>query len=136
MTLELYDLVIMAIDNHEIFTRKLDDITFQIYSLSNQKREDNLVYIYLKECGEILKEKHRIFNDDLIVFKIEYNSSDFKIPIVEYALFGRGGRVKMNLNYCKKLKMKYLIPKKLIIMKIIYMIQKINIIMKLVIHQK
>ena len=113
MSLELYDLVIMAIDKHEIYTRTLDDITFQIYALSNQKREDNLVYIYLKECGEILKEKHRVFNDDLIVFKIEYKSPDFKIPIIEYTLFGRGGKVKMNLNHCKKLKMKYLIPKEI-----------------------
>ena len=113
MSLELYDLVVMAIDKHVIYTRELNDMTLQIYSLLNQKREDNLVYIYLKECGEILKEKHRIFNDDLIVFKIEYNSSYFKIPIVEYNIFGRGGRVKMNLNYCKKLKIKYLIPKEI-----------------------
>ena len=111
MSYELYDLSIMAIDDNRIFTQTVNNITFQIYSLSNKKREKNLTFIYLEECGEVLKQKHRIFNDDLIVFKIEYNSPDFQIPIIEYNIFGRGGKTKLNLNYCKSLKIKYLIPK-------------------------
>jgi surface protein len=111
MNLELYDLAIMAIDNYKIFTQTVDNITFQIFALSNKKREENITYINLEECGNVLKQKHRIFNDDLIVFKIEYNSPDYQIPIIEYNIFGRGGKMKLNLNYCKSLRIKYLIPK-------------------------
>jgi hypothetical protein len=113
LNMELYDLVLMTIDYNEIFVRKTDKEVFQIYSLANRKRVDNLTYINLDQCGEILKAKHNIPNDDLIVFKIEYYSPNFKIPIIEYNIFGKGGRLKLNLNYCKSSQIIYYIPKEL-----------------------
>ena len=113
MNLELYDLVVMAIDNDKIFTQTVDNITFQIFALSNKKRAENITYIDLEECANNLIQKHRIFDNDLIVFKVEYYSPDYQIPIIEYNIFGRGGKMKLNLNYCKSLRIKYLIPKEI-----------------------
>ena len=110
MNMELYDLALMVIDHHEIYTRSTEKETFQIYALSNKKRKENLTYINLDDCGDILKQKHNIPNDELIVFKIEYYSPNFMIPIIEYNIFGKGGRLKLNLNYCKSSKVNYYIP--------------------------
>ena len=114
MNLELYDLVYMAKYNEMIYSRSTGTETFQIYALSNKKRGKDNIYIDLNECARILKNKYGLpENEDLIVFKIEYISSDYQIPIAEYNIFGRDGRVKLNLNHCKNLKIKYLIPKKI-----------------------
>ena len=32
------------------------------------------------------------------------------IPIIEYNIFGKGGKLKLNLNYCKSLKVDYYVP--------------------------
>ena len=110
MNMELYDLALRVIDYQEIYTRNIGEETLQIYALSNKKRMENLSYINLDDCGDILKQKHNIPNDELIVFKIEYSSPNFKIPIIEYNIFGKGGKIKLNLNYCKSLKVNYYIP--------------------------
>ena len=109
---ELYDLTIVAIDNKMVFTRREDDIVFQLYSLSNKYRENDLVFMDLEECGKLLRKKYRLDDeDDIIVFKIEYYYPYFKIPIVEYNLYGQFGLKKLGLNYFNKLKINYLIPK-------------------------
>ena len=113
INMELYDLSLQAIENRAIISRKTDKEAFTIYALSNKIRNDDLAYVNLNECGEILKQKYNIPNDELIVFKIEYYSPNYKIPIIEYNIFGRGGKIKMNLNYCKSLKATYYIPKNL-----------------------
>ena len=74
--------------------------------------KDCLVFIDMEECEKILRKAYKIKeNDDIIVFKIDYNSSLFKIPIVEYNLFGQFGTKKLSLSFCKTAKMRYFIPK-------------------------
>ena len=109
--MELYDLAVMVLDHHKNYVRKVDGVTFQVYALDDKKRDENLAYVDLDQCGELLKQKHKLHNDKLLVFKIEYNSLDFKIPIIEYTIFGRGGKAKLNLNHCKSLKINYFIPR-------------------------
>ena len=71
-----------------------------IYSLKNAKRFNNLTYIDFGECGVKLRENNRLTeDDDILVFKIEYTSPDFKIPIIEYALFGVFGTKRLNYIY-------------------------------------
>ena len=111
VSMELYDLAVIVLDSENIYTRTANGITFQLYALSNKKREENSAYLDLDICGETLKQKHRIPNDKLFVFKIEYHSDDYMVPIIEYNIFGREGKKKLNLNYCKSLKVNYLIPK-------------------------
>ena len=47
----------------------------------------------------------------IVIFKIEYKYPGFKIPIIEYNLFGYYGTKKLNLYLCNNLKIRYYIPK-------------------------
>ena len=113
LNLNLYELLFQASFDKKIFTRKFENESYQIYSLSNKKRVDGISYIDFDNCAEILKEKHRLGKDeDLIIFKIEYKYPDIKIPIIEYQIFDKNGKKKLNLFYCKNVKVLYYIPKK------------------------
>ena len=109
---ELSDLVLLAIEQKYNFTIKEENEIYQIYPLSSRFRDPNLTYINLDECGKLLREFNGLSDeDDIIVFKIEYKSPDFKIPIIEYNLFGYNGKRKLSLHTCNDLKIKYYIPK-------------------------
>ena len=111
MNADLYDIILYVLDNKKIYTIREKNEIYQIYSLSNKIRFNDLAYVDLDECGKILKEKYKLKqSEDILVFKIEYRSPDFKIPIIEYCLFGRDGSIKLNLNICNKQKINYYIP--------------------------
>ena len=109
---ELDELLQQAVKNSEIYTVYDKNMILQLYALSNKKRAKNSTYINLDDCGDILKEKYNIDKSkDLIIFKIEYFTSYFKIPIIEYKIFSENGKKRYNLNYCNKKKAMYYIPK-------------------------
>ena len=112
---ELYDLVLTAIENKKIHIIKEENVIYQIYALNNKNiREQNLTYIDFEDCAKILRENNKLTQrDDIIVFKIEYISPDFKIPIIEYALFGVYGTKRFNLLSCNNIKINYYIPKEI-----------------------
>ena len=111
---KLYDLALMATSEKKSFTINNKNEVYQIYALSNKKRDINLTYIDFDECARVLRKKHNLKEkDDMIIFKVEYRSNDYKIPIIEYALFNSVGAVRLHLDYCKKIKMKYYIPMKI-----------------------
>jgi len=111
---QLYDLAIMSTSEKKNFTIITNSEVYQIYALSNKKRVPNLTYIEFDECAKILKKKHNLKeDDDIIVFKVEYKSSNYKIPIIEYALFNSVGAVKLHLDFCNQIKLKYYIPMKI-----------------------
>ena len=108
---ELYDIVIRAIDKNFNYVVREENEVYQIYALKNKNIDNNLTYIDFGECGVKLKENNRLTeDDDILVFKIEYTSPDFKIPIIEYALFGVFGTKRLNLNACNGMKINYYIP--------------------------
>ena len=108
---DLYDIMSPVIDNKEYYVIREENEIYHIYSLKNKHRENDLTYIDFGECGVRLKEYYGITNeDDLLVFKIEYKSPDFRIPIIEYALFGVYGTKRLNLFICNGLKINYFIP--------------------------
>ena len=92
------------------FNIREENEIYSIYSLTNKKRENDFVYINLDECWDILRNKYNLPYDDIIIFKVEYKSPEFKIPIVEYNLFTLYGRKKLSLSSCKNIKIKYIIP--------------------------
>ena len=109
---ELYDIVLMAIDYKITFIIREENEIYQIYSLNNKYRNQNLTYIDFGDCRQKLKENAKLDeDDDIIIFKIEYTSPDFKIPIIEYALFGVFGKKRLNIFVCKDMKIMYNIPK-------------------------
>ena len=108
---ELYDFVLLAIHDKKIFTIRTDKEVYQIYALSNKNREKNLTYIDFTECIKKLRKRHDLRqDDDVIIFKVEYYSSDFKIPIIEYILFNSGKSQKISLLSCQNIKIKYYVP--------------------------
>ena len=112
MNYELFELLLSAKDEKKVHTIKNKNEIYQIYGISNKKRVPGTTYINLDECGNILKEKHNLNkNEELMVFKVEYNYPEFKIPIIEYQIFTENGLKKLNLNHCKDIKVPYYIPK-------------------------
>ena len=112
---ELYDFVLKAKKDKDIISLRTDKELYQIYALSNKKREDNFTYIDFNECTRELRKRHNLKKkDDIIIFKIEYYSDGFKIPIIEYILLNSVGTNKLHLLFCKNIKIKYYIPKEII----------------------
>ena len=112
---DIYPLVLMAIEGNENFVIKEETETYQIYAVRNKNnRDQSLAYIDFDDCAKLLRESNKIAEkDDILVFKIEYSYPDFKIPIIEYALFGVYGTKRLNLLTCSDIKMKYYIPKEI-----------------------
>ena len=111
---KLKDLSLMATELGKFFTIRTPSEIYQIYSLTNKEREENLTYVDLEQCAILLNKKYGLNKlDEVIVFKIEYLSSNYKIPIIEYLLFGKKGRIKFRLEFCKNLKINYYIPKEI-----------------------
>ena len=111
---ELYDLITKVYNDKENFTIKLENEVFQIYGLSNKKRDESLTYINFDECVYILRKRYNLNpKDEIIVFKIEYKDAIFKIPIIEYILISALKTIKLNLEYCRNIKLKYYIPKEI-----------------------
>ena len=110
----LYELAMRAVKDKEIFTINTHSEVLQIYSLTNKIRFENLTYVDFDQCVMVLNEKYGFRKlDEVIVFKIEYKSNGFMIPIIEYLLFGRKGRILFRLDHCKNLKINYYIPKEI-----------------------
>jgi hypothetical protein len=55
-------------------------------TLLNQNKTENLTYIDLKDCENKIREEYKI-KDEILIFKIEHNITDYNIPIIEYILF-------------------------------------------------
>jgi hypothetical protein len=111
---DFYDLVLNALDNNNIFTIKDKNEVYQIYSSNNRIRQPDLVYVDLYHCINVLKSVYQLDEDEnILIFKIEYNSPDLKIPIVEFVLFAKAGTIKLNHKICKEQKIYYYIPKKI-----------------------
>ena len=90
---ELYELVSEVIDKKKNIIAREENEVYHIYSLKNKNRENNLTYIDFGECGARLNNYYQLAKeDDILIFKIEYTSPDFKIPIIEYVFFGIYGK--------------------------------------------
>ena len=114
LNLELYDLIIQVTMDKKMFIRKFENESYQIYSILDKKRIDGISFIDFDNCAEILRERHRLGkNEDLIVFKVEYKYPGIKIPIIEYQIFDKNGKKKLNIFYCKNVKILYYIPKEI-----------------------
>ena len=109
---ELYDIVLMALEYKRNFIIREENEIYQIYSLKNIFRANDITYLDFGECRKKLKESAKSTGeDDVLIFKIEYKSPNFKIPIIEYALFGVYGAKRLNLFLCNDMKINYYIPK-------------------------
>ena len=110
---KLYDIALTAIEDKKKFIRYEENETYSIFAIANKERESNTTFIEMESCVKILTRIYRVSYDDLIIFKIEYYDPNFKIPIIEYALFTQYGTRRVSLNSCINSKINYYIPKKI-----------------------
>ena len=94
------------LENKEDYIITKDNITFQITSTENQKinnnKTNNISTINLGKCENILREKYNIDESlPLIILKVDYNSPDTLIPIVEYEIYHPINKSKLDLAYCE-----------------------------------
>ena len=111
------NLLVKIMNNSNLIIRQKGQI-YQLSTISTQKKNsnnsDNIIVIDLGDCENILKEAHGIDqNEEIIIFKIDNNISGINIPIVEYTLFSKDGKNKLNLDYCDETPIQYYIPVKI-----------------------
>ena len=104
----LSELIYDIIKSENNLIIKNDREIYQISTLINQDKIENLTYIDLKDCENEIREKYKI-KDEILIFKIEHKIKGYNIPIVEYTLFLENGTL-INLNICNNIYSKYLIP--------------------------
>ena len=106
----LSELLTQVVNNGTEFIIKEGNEVYQISTISNQKNyENNLTNIDFKQCEEKIREKEGIPDGELVIFKIEHMIEGYKIPVIEYAIFGENGEY-INLDYCEDISSLYYIP--------------------------
>ena len=80
----------------------------QISYLNNQSQYFSVVNLGF--CENILKEENNIdINDELIIYKTDYNFPEFQIPIIDYEIYDKSGK-KLNLDCCSNTSINFEIP--------------------------
>ena len=86
---------------------------YQITSSFNQNHKiyHNISSIKLGECEKILKDIYNLDNKtSLLIFKVDSFEEGLSIPIIEYEIYESINNTKLDLNYCKDLKINIDIP--------------------------
>ena len=81
---------------------------YQVTTTDNQKiiKYKNISVISLGECENILKEKYTINkNESLIILKADINREGLSLPIVHFEIYHPLTKKKLDLSYCKYIKM-------------------------------
>ena len=86
---------------------------YQLSSILNQKgtNDKTTTIVDFGECEYKLKKDNNIdLNEDLILFKIENYFPNLKIPIIEYVVFTKDGKIQLDLSSCDEVPIQYYIP--------------------------
>ena len=105
----LGDLLEQVLQNKSIVFNENNTI-HHITSLNNQNDNNNLSSIVFGDCEDRLKDRYNIWNEEIIIYKIEHKIEGFNIPIIEYVLFNQNGSIRLNLSICENVKVEYNIP--------------------------
>ena len=92
---------------------ELKGIKYHILSSLRQINKDyeNISTINLGECENILKREYHIDkNKALIIFKVDLLINSSTIPVVIYEVFHPETKEKLNLTYCKGIKIDIIYP--------------------------
>ena len=107
------DELIKELLNHEKedLIIEYNNIKYEIITTNNNYNENkNISVLKLGECEQKLKYIYNIKNESLIIFKIDIFEEGLLIPIVEYELYDLKNKTKLNLNFCKDMKIELLYP--------------------------
>ena len=111
---DLDDILKNITDNKEDFIQKDEDNTMlQITTTENQRSNPNtnISTINFGTCESKLKKVYQINETlPLIIFKVDYFSSDLLIPIVGYEVYHPINKSKLDLSYCEDILVELNIP--------------------------
>jgi hypothetical protein len=89
------------------------NIIYQITTseIQNNNEYNGITSINLGECENYLRPVYGIAdNESLIIYKIDYFIDELLIPITEYEIFNPISLKRLNLIYCKEIKINISIP--------------------------
>ena len=93
-----------------------NNTVYQFTTVISQKNICNTKYSYSSidfyEFSDIFKRRLKEFSNDFYLFKIDYFFEDYKIPIIEYNIYDKVGKVfqKINLDSFKDKHIRYYLP--------------------------
>ena len=85
----------------------------QISTLEDQKNNnnENASSIDIGECEDILREKYSLpKNQSLLVIKTDVRNENFTIIYVQYEIYHPITKIKLNMDYCKNIKIAIHVP--------------------------
>ena len=93
-----------------------NNTVYQFTTVISQKNICNTEYSYSSidfyEFSDIFKRRLKEFSNDFYLFKVDYFFEDYKIPIIEYNIYDKVGKVfqKINLDSFKDKHVRYYLP--------------------------
>ena len=90
-----------------------EDIIYTLTNTDNQEKNKNknISTINLGECENELKKQYKIDNiEPLLIFKIDVLDKDLNYPFIEYEVYNYKTKEKLNMNYCKDIKININFP--------------------------
>ena len=109
----LDSIISCIINNNTDYIVKENNQIYQLSTVSYQKNnsDNTMTIIDLGQCESILKKGSGLDeNEELIILKIDNYIQGFNVPIIEYVIFNKNGKILLDLNYCDKTPINYYIP--------------------------
>ena len=106
--------IINNVLNGNIFNKTIFNETYQISTLSNKNKLENLSFIDVQDCENLIRRSDDKINEqyDYLLYKIEYATNEFQVPIIEYKILSKLGIdiKEADISACKNIKFYYHIP--------------------------
>ena len=99
-------------NNTDLITKE-KNVLYEITTSYNQKNNNynNISVIHLGKCEQILKQQYHLENDTkLLILKIDDFEEGRLFPTIEYEIYEPINKTKLDLNYCKNVKINISIP--------------------------
>ena len=119
LTDEMSEDIYLYIKNNLITKKAIEDniivktpsVAFQLTSLDEQKKNNNMSIVDLGECENKLKEKYNISQEkSLIIFKIDIQNKNKSLTYVQYEVYNPNNLEELDLKVCKNLPINISVP--------------------------
>ena len=98
----------------ETIIMDMKDILMQLSTIDFQEgniKDKNSTNVFLGECKDILKEKYNLQeNEILLMLKLDLFKQNSSTPLVEYEIYNYNNSEKLNLDYCKDIRINVFFP--------------------------
>ena len=119
LTDEMSEDIYLYIKNHLITENTIENniivktpsVAFQLTSLDEQKKNNNMSIIDLGECENKLKEEYNISKEEsLIIFKIDIQNKNKSLTYVQYEVYNPNNLEELDLKVCQNLPINISVP--------------------------